>query len=147
MRSDLRFRAPLESDLHAIAALEEKCFASPWKTEFFASELSAPGRYNLVLEIPDGRLVGFLFTMHFLDEMHVNKIAVDPEYRRFGLGTALMDECFAFAEAHAITSITLEVRASNAAARGLYRTLGFVEAYHRPRYYPDGEAAVVMEKR
>jgi [ribosomal protein S18]-alanine N-acetyltransferase len=147
MRSDLTFRSPLESDVEAIAALEAKCFEFPWKAEFFASELDAFGRYNRVLETPDGTLVGFLFTMHYLDEMHVNKIAVDPEWRRFGLGTALMDECLAFAEANGITSITLEVRESNVAARGLYRTLGFVEAYHRPRYYPDGEAAVVMERR
>ena len=102
------------------------------------------GRFNLVLETGDGRLIGYLFTMHFLDELHVNKIAVDSEWRRAGLASKLMERCFEFARQNEIRSITLEVRESNEAARGLYRSLGFVEAYVRPRYYPEGESAVVM---
>jgi ribosomal-protein-alanine N-acetyltransferase len=144
MRSDLSFRSPRVTDLVAIAALEEKSFRSPWKEEFFAAELCTPGRFSLVVESDSGRLLGYLFTMHFLDEMHVNKIAVDPAWRRGGLATAIMDRCFAFAIEKGIRVITLEVRESNTAARALYGILGFEEAYVRPRYYPEGESAVVM---
>jgi [ribosomal protein S18]-alanine N-acetyltransferase len=147
MRSDLTFRSPLASDLEAIAALEAASFVSPWKAEFFASELDVAERYNLVLESPDGRLVGYLFTMYCLDELHVNKIAVDPAWRREGIATGIMNRCFSFAEENGIVSITLEVRESNTAARALYRALGFSEIHLRERYYPDGEGAVVMERR
>jgi len=32
----------------------------------------------------------------------------------------------------------------NEGAQAFYRTLDFADAFIRPRYYPDGEAAVVM---
>lgn len=146
MRTDLTFRVPRASDVEAIAALEAESFPSPWKAEFFASELELSGRYNLVLINGTGKLIGYLFTMHYLDELHVNKVAIDAAWRRFGLARALMERCFAFALENDITSITLEVRESNAAARALYRALGFTEAYVRPNYYPEGESAVVMAR-
>jgi ribosomal-protein-alanine N-acetyltransferase len=41
--------------------------------------------------------------------------------------------------------MTLEVRPSNAAARGLYRKFGFRDVARRKRYYSDnGEDAIVM---
>ena len=41
----------------------------------------------------------------------------------------------------------LEVRVSNAAAMMLYLRAGYVGRYARPRYYGDGEDALVMEKK
>ena len=125
--------------------LEGASFPSPWKVEFFASELNAVGRFNLVVVTTDGRLIGYLFTMYFLDELHVNKIAIDASRRRSGLARELMRRCFEFADANDLRTISLEVRESNGAARALYRELGFVESYVRPDYYPEGESAVVME--
>jgi len=144
MRSDLTYREPREADIDAITELEALSFPSPWKREFFSSELVMSGRFSLVVEAPDGHLIGYLFTMHYLDELHVNKVAIDPEWRRFGLATKLMERCFAFASRNGIRTITLEVRESNHPARALYARLGFTEAYVRPRYYPEGESAVVM---
>ena len=41
--------------------------------------------------------------------------------------------------------MTLEVRASNEAAQGLYRSFGFEVVGRRPRYYSDdGEDALIM---
>jgi ribosomal-protein-alanine N-acetyltransferase len=46
---------------------------------------------------------------------------------------------------HGMTTATLEVRASNAAARALYREYGFYEVGERKRYYADNrEDAVIM---
>ena len=42
--------------------------------------------------------------------------------------------------------VVLEVRASNAPAQALYRRAGFVVDGRRPRYYPDGEDAVLMSR-
>ena len=41
----------------------------------------------------------------------------------------------------------LEVRKSNESAQAFYRHLSFESSYIRPRYYPDGESAVVMTRR
>ena len=145
MTENVEIRAARESDLDAIHRLEGASFPVPWRREFFVSELEASGRHCLVA-VSGGRLVGYAFAMTIVDEMHINKIAVDEEYRRRGIALALMDHCTDYARKHRLTLMTLEVRRSNIGAQEFYRRLGFEPAYVRSRYYPDGEAAVVMTR-
>ena len=133
------------ADLRAIHALEQRCFPSPWRREFFESELANEGRFNLVAR-REGVIVGYLFAMWILEDMHINKIAVDENLRRQGVALALMQRCLAFASERSVTSISLEVRQSNHEAQEFYRFLDFEAEYIRSAYYPDGEAAVVMMK-
>lgn len=140
----LAIRGATLADVDAVVALEALSFPVPWRREFFVSEIDAMGRFNLVVTTPSGALAGYVFSMFFLDEMHVNKIAVDPSMRRRGIAAMLMDECFSFARLNGVATMSLEVRETNDGARALYRSLGFEESYRRPRYYPDGEAAIVM---
>lgn len=144
MEEAVRIVPVKESDLDDIAALEAHSFPSPWRREFFESELSAPGRYNRLAVSRDRALIGYVFAMFFLDEMHINKIAVVASSRRRGVATALMADCIHFAKLQGILAITLEVRTSNQTAQQFYRAHGFERTYVRPNYYPDGEAAVVM---
>jgi ribosomal-protein-alanine N-acetyltransferase len=139
----LTIERAVSADLPAVHALEVRCFPSPWRREFFQSEIVNEGRYNLVAR-RDGAVAGYLFAMWFADEMHINKIAVDADLRRHGIALAMMQRCLAFAAAHAVTSIWLEVRSSNDEAQQFYAFLGFEPEYIRNGYYPDGEAAVVM---
>ena len=132
-----------DADLDAILRIERDSFPIPWCREFFAEELKVEGRLNLVAW-RDGAIVGYLFATWIFDEMHVNKIAVAAPARREGIADILMGEALAFARAHAIVVIALEVRQSNDGAQAFYRHLGFADTYLRRRYYPDGEAAVVM---
>jgi len=131
------------TDIDAIHRLETEAFPAPWRREFFESELHASGRLNLVAR--RGRaIVGYVFAMYFFDEMHVNKIAVAEAERRQGIALTLMKACDDFARREQIKTISLEVRESNDGAQAFYRRLGFAKLYVRPKYYPDGEAAVVM---
>ena len=132
-----------EADLAAVQRLETLCFPAPWRREFFESEMDAAGRFNLVAK-RGGRVIGYLFAMWFFDEMHVNKIAVAESERRRGIALRLMEQCMDFAAMHEIRTISLEVRESNETAQEFYRRLDFEPLYIRPRYYPDGEAAVIM---
>lgn len=134
------------SDVEAIHRLEVSCFPSPWRRDFFESELRADSRFHLVARRGD-RLIGYLFAMWFFDEMHVNKIAVAESERRKGIADALMDRCLEFARDNGVNSISLEVRQSNRGAQAFYEHLDFEPTYVRPRYYPDGEAAVVMVRQ
>jgi ribosomal-protein-alanine acetyltransferase len=133
-------------DLDAIHSLEVSCFPSPWRRDFFESELRGDSRFHLVAR-RGGTLIGYLFAMWFFDEMHVNKIAVAESERRKGIADALMDRCLEFARANGVTTISLEVRQSNRGAQAFYEHLDFEPMYVRPRYYPDGEAAVVMVRQ
>ena len=143
MRDLLIIEPASRADVEGIHRIEEASFPAPWRREFFESELHADWRYNLVA-IRDGEVVGYLFAMWLFDEFHVNKIAVEAGHRRQGIAHALMERCFDFAAQHNISTISLEVRQSNRAAQEFYRSLEFETSYIRKRYYPDGEAAVVM---
>lgn len=143
MRDGLTIETPSHADVPAIHRIEAESFPAPWRKEFFTSELTADGRFNLVAK-KDGVVVGYLFAMWIFDEMHVNKIAVAASERRRGIADALMERCFAFARENEIDSISLEVRLSNEGAQDFYKHLEFKSSYLRPRYYPDGESAVVM---
>jgi [ribosomal protein S18]-alanine N-acetyltransferase len=142
---DLTIAPATRADIPAIHRIEETSFPAPWRREFFEHELLAEWRFNLVAR--RGRqVVGYLFSMWLFDEMHVNKIAVAEEARRQGIADALMARCFEFAREHGVRMISLEVRQSNRGAQEFYQHLEFRSSYVRPRYYPDGEAAVVMTR-
>lgn len=142
---EVEIKLATAGDVDAIHALEVAAFPSPWRREFFDSELRASGRFNLVAKV-NGVVIGYLFAMWYFDEMHVNKIAVAERERRKGIADLLMDKCVRFARANRVKSISLEVRQSNTGAQEFYKHLEFRSSYVRPRYYPDGEAAVVMTK-
>lgn len=143
MPEGLQIAKAVRADVDAIHTIEESSFPAPWRREFFIGELVSDGRFNIVAR-RGGVVIGYLFAMWIFDEMHVNKIAVHESERRKGVADALMDACFTFARGHDIRTISLEVRKSNRGAQEFYKHLDFRSSHVRPRYYPDGEAAVVM---
>lgn len=147
MNAAYAIEAATEADVDAITALEAEAFPSPWKREFFTTELEAPRRYIRVARTADGAIIGYLFAMYILDELHVNKIAVGEPYRRAGVAMALMDDCIRFAKSIDVTTISLEVRESNIPAQEFYRRIHFTALARRAAYYPNGEAAIVMTTR
>jgi [ribosomal protein S18]-alanine N-acetyltransferase len=82
------------------------------------------------------------------DELHINTLAVAPAARRRGLATAMLRHVMAEAVASGVTKATLEVRASNTAALGLYQQLGFQIAATRPGYYakPPEDALILWRE-
>lgn len=75
-------------------------------------------------------------------------VAVRPLLRRRGVGRLLLDALRSESESLALGILTLEVRRSNAAARGLYESLGFAEVGTRRNYYTKPrEDAILMDLR
>ena len=66
--------------------------------------------------------------------------------RRAGLGAALLGRALREARARRCSQVELEVGACNTAALALYRNHRFVAAGRRPRYYRDGEDALLMTR-
>jgi ribosomal-protein-alanine N-acetyltransferase len=76
------------------------------------------------------------------DETEILNLAVDPAFRRRGIGRLLVDSI----RLQAGGTVYLEVRESNQGARKFYERLGFQVVTLRPLYYPDSlEAAIVMK--
>ena len=70
-----------------------------------------------------------------LDEGQMLNIATHPDYRRRGLAETILDKIIFDAKENGIKFITLEVRESNSAARGLYAKKGFYQVGLLKKYY------------
>ena len=137
-----------DRDLDEVAALVAESFTHPWTREMLADELARnPFARVYVLRI-GGRLAGFCACWVVVDELHINTIAVAPELRQRGLGTALMRHILSEAADEGIVRTTLEVRRSNLPAQRLYARLGFTHAGIRAGYYthPDEDALILWRE-
>lgn len=117
---------PMEPEhLAQIAALEIACFSDPWPESILVRELQNP--LSLWLCAVDGDTVaGYIGSQTVLGESDMMNIAVHPDYRRRGVGRALvLALCKALRRQMLASALTLEVRDSNAPAIALYDSLGF----------------------
>ncbi len=135
-----------EAHIAQIAALEKQCFSDPWSEVSVRSELSNPLSDWLVAE-EDGKLIGYVGSQSVAPEADVMNLAVAPEWRKKGIGRALMKALIEQLHSRGITALFLEVRISNLPAQNLYRGLGFVEVGRRPKYYVNPtEDALILRK-
>ena len=133
-----------KTHLDEIAALEKECFVLPWSREMFEEELKS-NLANYFIAVDNDRLVGYAGMWKILDEGHITNIAVAADHRRAGVGQALLDRLMRVADTLEISTLLLEVRASNTAAHRFYAKNGFVDVGRRKGYYSDnGEDAVLM---
>jgi ribosomal-protein-alanine N-acetyltransferase len=94
---------------------------------------------------PEHPLIGYGGVWLGVDEAHITTIAVHPLYRGRGIGELLLNGLIDMAFDMNVSSLTLEVRASNTVAQNLYLKYGFLPTGHRRRYYTDNrEDAVIM---
>jgi ribosomal-protein-alanine N-acetyltransferase len=91
-----------------------------------------------------GYVVGDVTPNFGRDIGHVKDLAVADAARRRGIGRSLLVQSLATLAVDGAEVVKLEVRESNGPARTLYRDVGFDVARRVPRYYRDGEDALVM---
>lgn len=145
----VRIRTAVPSDLPGLVSLEQTCFALPWSEESLRRELTGnPAARCLVAQAADGFLAGYAALWAVLDEGQITNIAVAPAWRRQGVGRTLLQALIGLAEKEGLTSLFLEVRPGNEAARHLYESAGFAQVGLRKGYYADnGEDAIIMLKK
>jgi ribosomal-protein-alanine N-acetyltransferase len=137
------------AEIDGIVAIERESFTNPWTREMHLSELENRGVSFLFVARDSERLpVGFCAFWRIRDELHINNLAVLPEFRRQGVATALLSHVLKEGTEQGATRATLEVRTSNQAARQLYERLGFSVAGIRRGYYSDPlEDALILWKK
>ncbi|MFQ5516627.1 MAG: ribosomal protein S18-alanine N-acetyltransferase [Acidimicrobiia bacterium] len=131
------------ADLGAVVHVESESFTHPWTKSGLRRELTAPDRVYLVAIDEDARIVGYAGAMNLADDAHLMTVACRPAARRHGVATMLITDLLARCVARGARCATLEVRASNTAARALYGKLGFELRGIRRAYYGDEDAMVM----
>jgi len=133
------------ADVLEIATLAAASLPQPWPAGLFERELQLDeARLSVAGEGSLGN--GYLSARRIADEVHILSIAVDPAQRRRGVARALLDAVLREETARGARSALLEVRVSNLAARAFYASTGFVAVGRRPRYYANGEDALLMTR-
>lgn len=95
--------------------------------------VDSPENEVYVAEDTDGRFLGYTILGPATSMLSpvafgfVYDVWVSPEARRQGVATALLEHAVAWCRKQGLPSLKLEVAAQNAAARGLYASLGFTE--------------------
>ena len=149
--AQLQLAATNPEDINPILAIEQDSFSWPWKRLSFFGELACEQAYNFTVKCPDDadehRVIGYIFCRLFENELHILKIAVEPNWRSRGIASWLLNRCLYLANKKGATAAFLEVRPSNKAAISLYNKQGFRVIGRRPKYYTDTrEDALVLLK-
>jgi [ribosomal protein S18]-alanine N-acetyltransferase len=118
-------------------------------TAFPPKEAWSPTVISLHIEMPGGfgfidERGGMILSRTIMDEAEILTLAVMPAARRIGVARGLMDAALQHAGAAGAQAMFLEVAEENDEARRLYDRIGFSVVGRRPRYYANGDDALVM---
>ncbi len=108
-------------------------YGEAWTADQCRAMLITAGS-RLLLAEHDGRAAGFALSRAILDEEELMLLAVTPQFRRIGTGTAIINKMIKNAQANNIARIFVEVRENNP-ARHFYQKLGFEQIGYRKNYY------------
>ena len=137
-------RSASVADLDALERLEALCFSTPWKRstlEWFLPD----DRHEFLLAVQGETILGYINLLHVMDEGYIGNVAVHPDYRRNGIGAALVKAMLKRSEELELLFATLEVRDSNEPAINLYASHGFESVGRRKGYYDrPKEDAILM---
>jgi ribosomal-protein-alanine N-acetyltransferase len=132
----------------SVLEIETASFTSPWTREMYLAELENRNvSYCFLASFDNGPAIGFCSFWRVLDELHINNLAVLPDFRHRGVGAELL--AFVLNEGARLGALraTLEVRRSNTPALMLYERYGFTVAGIRRDYYSNPqEDALILWK-
>lgn len=123
-------------DVLDLIELEGLCFDYHWTREQFLLGLESDA-FKVIGVRRDGLLAGYMAFSMISDEMEILNLAVHPDFRRQGLGEALLARSFEICAERGIAKSFLDVKVSNDPALALYRKFGYKKIGVRKKYYPD----------
>ena len=149
----VEIRPAQSGDEAALAALDALVNPSPWTVAQFAGACRPPaegGAERALVADGNGGPCGLIVFSRVLVEACIHNIGFHPARQGGGLGLLLLDTVLQQEASSGACLCYLEVRSSNSAARGLYRSLGFGQDGVRRNYYRTAtgrEDALLMSRR
>lgn len=147
LKPEVNIRLAEAEDLENIYDLDVATFALPWSREALIYDILENDTAFVLVAECDGMFAGYADIWTVLDEADLNSIAVNTDFRRKGIGEAIVMAMIDLLGEIGVSIINLEVRVGNTPAIGLYKKYGFKECGVRPKYYLDnGEDALIMKR-
>jgi ribosomal-protein-alanine N-acetyltransferase len=140
-------------DLPVMLEIERASYSHPWTPRNFEGELRSEHGVFLVLREAaaahdqDRGVRAYCAFRVVAGEMHLMNLTVGSDQRRRGTGRFLLGLVLDLGKRRGASACFLEVRESNAAALGLYRTAGFEEAGRRKGYYRQPREDALLLRR
>lgn len=119
----------------AVLDIERRVESHPWTAGNVTDALGNTAYCCRIIH-KQGQVQGYAIWLQAPDMIELLLIGVAPEQQRQGLARQLLDDGLQWARQRAVERLVLEVRASNAAAIGLYEKYGFKSDGVRKNYYP-----------
>ena len=121
-------------EIPSLLSIEEHNSDYPWSQDQFTTSIE--NRKNLCYCLSlNGKTIGYLIAMLAPDTADILNIGIDPDFKRQGYGTGLLNHLIEDLRKRNISEILLEVRAGNQSAIQFYKSQGFEEISVRKNYY------------
>lgn len=145
--NELIIRKMTDEDAVYLAAIEEETFSMPWKVNDFL-EMNAHDEVTYLVAEIDGRIIGGCGIRNICGDGEITNVVIQEAFRGNGYSSIMLSRLLEEGRKLGANEFTLEVRASNKPAIGLYEKLGFISEGVRPRFYEKPvEDALIMWKR
>ena len=143
----VHIRWMIRRDMPEVLQAERESFEFSWSEEDFLRCLRQRNCIGMVAEQGE-KVVGFMIYELHKAKLHILNFAVNPAWRRSGVGGQMVAKLVSKLSSHRRTRITLEVRETNLPAQLFFRSQGFKATRVLRSYYEDsGEDAFVMQYR
>lgn len=140
---NIKITKATKENISDIAMIEKACFSTAWTEESIADSIANESSY-FNIAYADNQPAGYMSMQVCCGEGDIMRVAVLPDFRRFGIGRALLTECFSV---NKLDAVFLDVRENNVPAIKLYESFGFEKIGVRKNYYSNPtENAVMMKK-
>jgi ribosomal-protein-alanine acetyltransferase len=137
VRERVLIRPVRAEDMDAAAAVEKADLGKEaWTCAQLIAADSRDDTVYLVAE-KNGKIVGLCGVQNIMGDGEITNVSVLKECRREGIAYKMLRQLMERGRGIGIVNYTLEVRASNTAARALYEKLGFKSDGTRPGFYRD----------
>ena len=99
-----------------------------WDGSNFLKDLKRKWEFShMALSGKNRKICGFIITSEMLPfEIHIHRIAVDPDFRHMGIGGLLVNKTVELAQQYRYKRLTVETNRLNTPAISFYRKHGFV---------------------
>lgn len=126
----------IRRDMPEVLRIERSSFEFPWTESEFINALRQRNTIGMVAEL-DEVVVGYMIYELHRNRLQLWSIAVHPEFRRQGIGSAMVEKLASKLTHQRRSKIDAEVRETNLDAQFFFRDSGFRATNVIRDHYPD----------